>query len=159
MCRTRHYIFLVNHLKYLSDTYTSLHLTNSNSSSDHQPTLLEIRVLQGFFANTYNKPYTMGFFTLWKALHAVKNPLFLRVYADHENISPRKHFSQCVPMTVGFDLSSVVQLIESRRDNHLEHRHWFVPACFQWSQYETSRSHVVAHQLITLTMTPKIEIR
>jgi hypothetical protein len=29
-----------------------------------QPTLLEIRVLQGFFTNTYNKPYPKGFFTL-----------------------------------------------------------------------------------------------
>jgi hypothetical protein len=28
------------------------------------PTLLEIRVLQGVFTNTYNKPYPMGFFTL-----------------------------------------------------------------------------------------------
>jgi hypothetical protein len=28
------------------------------------PTLIEIRVLQGFFTNTYNKPYPIGFFTL-----------------------------------------------------------------------------------------------
>jgi hypothetical protein len=27
-------------------------------------TLLEIRVLQGFFTNTYNKPYPIGYFTL-----------------------------------------------------------------------------------------------
>jgi hypothetical protein len=40
-------------------------------------TLLEIRVLQGFFTNTYNKPYTKGF-TACKTpkvfLKSVKNP-------------------------------------------------------------------------------------
>jgi hypothetical protein len=29
-----------------------------------EPTLLKIRVLPGFFTNTYNKPYPLGFFTL-----------------------------------------------------------------------------------------------
>jgi hypothetical protein len=29
-------------------------------------TLLEIRVLQGFFTNTYDKPLPLGFFMLWK---------------------------------------------------------------------------------------------
>jgi hypothetical protein len=39
-------------------------------------TLLEIRVLQGFFTNTYNKPYPIGFFTLWKNPKGFsKNPL------------------------------------------------------------------------------------
>jgi hypothetical protein len=39
---------------------------------------LRNKVLQGFFTNTYNKPYPIEFFTLkvfQKTLHAVKNPL------------------------------------------------------------------------------------
>jgi hypothetical protein len=35
-------------------------------------TLFEIRVIQGFFTNTYNKRCEKPFF---KTLHAVKNPL------------------------------------------------------------------------------------
>jgi hypothetical protein len=38
------------------------------------PTLLEIRVLQGFFTNTYNKPYPMGFFTLCKKPSRCEKP-------------------------------------------------------------------------------------
>jgi hypothetical protein len=45
---------------------TEIHVAVSSVSRWACHTLLEIRVLQGFFTNTYNKPYPMGFFTLWK---------------------------------------------------------------------------------------------
>jgi hypothetical protein len=60
-------------------------------AGDCSPSLLEIRVLQGFFTNTYNKPYPIGcsrceqkLEVFQKKLHAVKKNL--RVFKFKKNI-------------------------------------------------------------------------
>jgi hypothetical protein len=62
-------------------------------------TLLEIRVLQGFFTNTYNKPYPIGFFTLWRTPKSFLKTL--KGFSQREK-SYRVELVICVGEPLGF---------------------------------------------------------